>query len=147
MSFFEKINEFNQYISFHIFAFAGWIALFVKIYLYRIYCQELQKYGGPGDWGDGFAWLTIGASALAFFVFVIAFIIFLFERVFYFKIKNRFLLENKILKLFRYVGAFLALIYIIFNLFYLVSFQINSFLKPDELIYFDGHINIAAFSS
>ena len=139
MSFFEKINKFNQYISFHIFAFAGWIALFVKIYLYRIYCQELQKYGGPGDWGDGFAWLTIVASALVLFIFLIAFIIFLFERVFNFKIKNKFLLKNKILKIIRYVGAFLALIYIVFNLFNLVLFQINSFFKPDELIYFDVH--------
>ena len=145
MNFFEKIYEFNQYISFHIFGYNGFLCVVIVLYLYIEYQRQLRS--SSITWGDGFAWLTIGASALVLFIFLIAFIIFLFERVFYFKIKNRFLLENKILKLFRYVGAFLALIYIIFNLFYLVSFQINSFLKPDELIYFDGHINIAAFSS
>lgn len=131
MNFFEKINKFNQYISFHIFAFAGWIALFVKIYLYRIYCQELQKYGSPGDWGDGFAWLTIGASVLALSVFIIAFIIFLFERVFNFKIKNKFLLENKILKIFRYIGSIFSLIYlslIFVFLFYVIFSSYNNHL-------------------
>ena len=135
MNFFEKINEFNQYISFHIFGYNGFLCVVIVLYLYIEYQRQLRS--SSITWGDGFAWLTIGASALVLFIFLIAFIIFLFERVFNFKIKNKFLLKNKILKFIRYVGVFLALIYIVFNLFNLVLFQINSFFKPDELIYFD----------
>ena len=110
MNFFEKINEFNQYISFYIFGYNGFLCVVIVLYLYIEYQRQLRS--SSITWGDGFAWLTIGASALVLFIFLIAFIIFLFERVFYFKIKNMFLLENNILKLFRYVGCIFSLIYL-----------------------------------
>ncbi len=112
MSFLEKINKFNQYISFHIFAFAGWIALFVNIYLRIYYNKELEKYGTSGSWGDAFGWFFLCLNAIVLSIFIIAFIIFLFERVFYFEIKNKFLVENKFLKIIRYIGFILSLIYL-----------------------------------
>ena len=138
MNFSKNINKLNQYISFHIFAFAGWLILFIKSYLIIRYNVDLQRYG-HGSWMAAYYWLQLFFFAIYALFFVIAFIIFLFERAFNFKVKNKFLLENKILKIIRYVGASLALIYIVFNLFNLVLFQINSFFKPNELIYFDVH--------
>lgn len=138
MSLFEKINKFNQYISFHIFAFAGWLTLFIKVYLIISYYTELHKYGA-GSWMAAYGWLQLWFFAIYAFFFLVAFIVFLFERAFYFKIKNKFLIENKILKILRYTGAVLALIYIIYNLFSLVSSLISSYLLPNELIYYDIH--------
>lgn len=138
MFFLEKINKFNQYISFHIFAFAGWLTLFIKSYLIISYNIDLQKYG-HGSWMAAYYWLHLCLFAIYAVFFVIAFIIFLFERAFYFKVKNKFLIENKILKVLRYTGATLALIYIVYNLFSLISSLISSYLLPNELIYYDVH--------
>lgn len=108
----EKINKFNQYISFHIFAFAGWIALFLNIYLRIEYNNELQKYGTSGSWGDAFGWFFLIFNAIAISIFTISFIFFLLERAFYFKIKNKFLVENRFLKIIRYIGSIMSLIYL-----------------------------------
>lgn len=134
MHLFEKINKANQYISFHIFTFAGWLTLFLKVFLIISYNRDLQTYG-QGSWTAVYSWLQLYFFAIYASVFVIAFIVFLFEQIFSFRIKNKFLLENKALKIIRYVGAILAIIYIIFNLFSLV----NCFITPNELIYYDAH--------
>ena len=110
MSFCEKINELNQFVSFNIFGFNGFLCVIEVLYLMHYYKCQLQS--SSITWGDAFTWLTISLSALVLFVFVIAFIIFLFERVFYFKIKNKFLVENKFLKIIRYIGFILSLIYL-----------------------------------
>lgn len=128
MIFLEKINKLNQLISFHIFAFAGWLTFFIKIYLIISYNRELQIYG-LGSWMAAYSWLQLYVFAIYVLFFLIAFIIFLFERAFYFKIKNNFLIENKFLKLFRYAGAILGLIYIVYNLFSLVLSIISSFVS------------------
>ncbi len=109
MKFFEKINKFNRYISFHVFGYNGFLCALIVLYLYVEYKDLLHS--SSITCGDAFVWLIISASALVLLVFVIAFIIFLFERIFYFKIKNKFLLENKILELFRYIGSVFSLIY------------------------------------
>ena len=122
MNFFKKIDAFNQYISFHIFGCNGFLCFAIVLYLNSEYHRLLRTT--YVSWGDAFFWLTYCASALALSIFIIAFIIFLFERAFNFKIKNKFLLENKTLKLFRYIGSIFSLIYLslIFALLFYVIF-------------------------
>ena len=122
INFFKKKDSFNQYISFHIFGCNGFLCFAIVLYLNSEYHRLLRTT--YVSWGDAFFWLTYCASALALSIFIIAFIIFLFERAFNFKIKNKFLLENKTLKLFRYIGSIFSLIYLslIFALLFYVIF-------------------------
>lgn len=111
MDFLKKVNNFNQYISFHIFAFAGWTTLFLNLHYQIIHTQELKKYGGA-DCSDGMVVIFYVQIALISAIFILTLIVFLLEQGLDFKIKNKFLVENKILKTMRYIGATISLIHL-----------------------------------
>lgn len=131
----EKLNKLNQYFSFNLIAFAGWIILFSKIYLSISYNHDLHLYD-QGSWIATYGWLQLFFFAIYCSIFIIAFIIFLFEKMFHFKIHNKFFLENKFLKITFYLGFAITLIYCVVNLFSFLHSILSQCLFPSELIYF-----------
>lgn len=110
MNFLKKINNFNQYISFQLFGFNGFLCAIIFLLLIDEYRR--QTLSSSVTWGDAYFWYSLCLNTIIFSIFTIALIIFLLEQGFGFKIKNKFLVENKILKTIRYIGATISLIYL-----------------------------------
>ena len=75
----------------------------------------MQKYG-QGSWLAALSWLMFVFGCIIFAIFIIAFIIWLFEAAFKFKINNDYIVNNKIIKTIRYISATISLIYLIYNI-------------------------------
>ena len=138
MNFFEKIDRLNQLYSYNIFASNGVLILLTVVYLFCYYYSCMQKYG-QGSWLAALSWLMFIIGCIIFAIFIIAFIIWLLESAFKFKIKNDYIVNNKIIKTIRYISAIISLIYLIYNIAILLHmFVIQPFL-PSDLIYYDIH--------
>lgn len=100
MKILEKINNLHQYISFNILAFVGYLCLYFEGYNY--YSSKSQPDAG------------IVALAELFLILILlnlAFVVFLLEQAFEFKIKNKFYTQSKILKILRYIGSITTILY------------------------------------
>lgn len=120
MNILKKINNLNEFISFHIFSASGWIALFSSIYLTMYYNHNLRINNDP-SWSAAFGWIIVIHFFLFISILIISFIIFLIEQLVPYKIKNNTIKNNKLLKLICYMGAILASIYIDYILFQFVD--------------------------
>ena len=74
------------------------------------------------------AWLQFMFGCFIFSVFIIAFIVWLFEKAFDFKINNNFVVNNRILKIVRSTFAIISLCYISVNIFSFIQIIFTMFL-------------------
>ena len=138
MNIVEKFDKLNSWYSYNIFAFNGFIILLTKLYLFYYYTSCMQKYG-QGSWLASMSWLAFALACIIFAIFTIAFIVWIFEFVFNFKINNPLFSNNKIIKIIKYIGVAISLIYLVYNVTMLLyTLFIESFF-PSDLIYFDIH--------
>ena len=138
MNIFEKLDKLNHFYSYNIFAFNGFTILLTRLYLLYYYNSCTLKYG-QGSWLAAMSWLMLIFECIIYIIFITTFIVWLFERVFNFKINSTILIKNKIIYIIRYVGATISLIYLVYNMTMLIyTFLIQS-LFPSDLIYYDIH--------
>ena len=138
MNFFEKIDRLNYLYSYNVFAFNGILILLTGVYLFYYYHSCMQKYG-QGSWLAALSWLMFVFGCIIFAIFIIAFIIWLFESAFKFKIKNAYIVNNKIIKIIRYISVIISLIYLIYNTVILLHMFIIQPFLPSDLIYYNIH--------
>lgn len=110
MKILEKINNLHQYISFNIFAFIGYLFLFFEGYNY--YLSKSQSDAGI---------ILLGEFFLVLILLNLAFVVFLLEQAFEFKIKNKFFTQNKILRKLRYIGSAATILFCSYILILLVQ--------------------------
>ena len=109
MKFANKINDLNKYIGFHLYSFLG---LFTIIELPAIWLSNTGHLGYNISF-DGFAdilYLCFLAS-IDFILITIATWILIFEYVSNKELKNGFILNNKYLKIIRYIGALISTLF------------------------------------
>lgn len=138
MHIFKKIDKLNHLYSFNILAFNGFAILLTGLYLLYYYLSNEQNFG-QGSWVTAMSWLMYIFGCVIFIIFIIAFIIWLLESVFIFKINNNYFVNNKIIKIARYIFATISLIYLIFNAIVLLDMFIIQPLLPDALTYYNIH--------
>ncbi len=102
--YFKKLNE---YFSYNIIALTGWIGIFFIIFLIKVYSYE--RHINAQSTILGFYLFFVIIFILC--IFCISFIVFVIEKTFNLKIKNRFLLNNKILNFLRIIGILLSIFY------------------------------------
>ena len=127
MKLLNKLNKLNQYYSYNIFALNGINILLTHFYLIYYYTACMNTYG-EGSWMAAIAWLKFIFDCFIFFVFVIAFIIWLFECAFKFKINNNFIVNNNFLKFIRLILAIVAAFYLIINAFNFIKILFSMFI-------------------
>ena len=109
MKILEKINNLHPYISFNIFAFDGFFILF---FLTLPYLTNGNGYFNGGTVFGGMLFILILLN--------LAFVVFLLEQAFEFKIKNKFFTQNKILKTLRYIGSIITIWFFLYILIFVV---------------------------
>ena len=121
MKFVDKIKNLNKYIGFHIYSFCGWISI-LGIPLFLI--TQKSNCNSSYDWFVSFVVLSIIVS-INFIIITITTWIIMFEYIFNRELKNDFLLNNKYLKILRYVGASISTIFVL--VYSLIFFSIIIF--------------------
>ena len=99
MKLYEKIKSLNKSYSYNIFALIGIFILTLKIF-----CILKNSY--TYDY-------AVVDYLLFPVLFLLTFIIYVFELIFQFKIKNERVLNNKIINIVRFVGAVVSVIYLL----------------------------------
>lgn len=127
MNLLNELNKLNQYYSYNIFAFNGINILLMHFYL-MYYYAACMKTNGSGSWMAALAWLKFMFGCFIFSVFIIVFIVWLFEKAFDFKINNNFVVNSRILKIIRSTFAIISLCYISVNIFNFVRIIFTMFL-------------------
>lgn len=114
MNFTERIKNLNQSYSFNLFSLLG-----VVIFIFRAFCLLKNNY-------------TYGSAIIDYLLFpalfLLIFIISVFELVFKFKIKNTKILNNKVLNIIKVIGTLTSLTYVILIILFILNFFILSFL-------------------
>ena len=101
---FKKLNE---YFSYNIIALTGWMGIFFIIFLIKVYSYERHINAQSTTLGFYLSFVIIFILC----IFCISFIVFVIEKTFNLKIKNHFLLNNKILNFLRIIGILLSIFY------------------------------------
>jgi len=138
MNILKKFDKLNPLYSYNIFAFNGFIIILTRLYLLYYYNSCMQKYG-QGSWLAAISWLMFIFGCIIFAIYTVAIIVWLFELVFKFQIKNNYFVNNKIIKVARYVCASVSLIYLIYNITALLYMFLIQPLLPSDLIYYNIH--------
>lgn len=99
MKLYEKIKSLNKSYSYNIFALIG-----IFILTFKIFCILKNSY-------------TYDYAVIDYLLFpvlfLLTFIIYVFELIFQFKIKNERVLNNKIINIVRFVGVVVSIIYLL----------------------------------
>jgi len=125
MKLLEKLNKYNQYLSFNIFAFNGYTILLTKLYILYYYQICMQEYG-QGSWVAAIGWLNAFFCCFIMTIFAIAVVVYIFEQIIEYKIRNSFFINNNVIKMIRYIGIIISLIYItklVFSIAYILFFM------------------------
>ncbi len=101
VSFFINLNKLNQYYSFQLFSITGWLILILIAIFGTNYIQSVNN-----SYEVGFALLLVIPILL-----LLSFILAVIEYILGLKINNKFFIENKFLKIFRFLGALFAFFY------------------------------------
>ena len=109
MKFLDKLNKYNQRISFEIFTLNGYLALFGYIYL---------SFFIEPNYVDWILWFCIYAIITA--IYIIAFIFYRVEVVTQYKLPFEFL-KNKRYSFILSFGALISMIYLLLLLSFVVS--------------------------
>ena len=104
VNFFINLNKLNQYYSFQLFSITGWLILILIAIFGTNYIQSVNK-----SYEVGFALLLVIPILL-----LLSFILAIVESIIGLKINNKFFLENKIIKIVRFLGALFAFLYSMF---------------------------------
>ena len=133
MKLLEKFKSLNQFVSFHIFSLSGWYEFFVIVFICYIECNLRKQHP---DWGSdsGLSWYLIVLTGFYFWLLLVSFIANLCESTFKYRIKNDYILNNRIHKLITYIGALLSIVFIILFLTLLIDMFVVQPLLPNELI-------------
>ncbi len=104
MHFFKNIKNLYKKYSFNIFAICGYIILF-GFFVNFIQSKLLDSYA--------FLWQLSLFNVIYIITLFISLIVYIFEKIFCFEIKNGFILNNHIICVLRYIGAFISTIYLL----------------------------------
>ena len=115
MNFFDKLNKYDQRISFNIFALNGYLALFLYVYL---------SFFLGLDFAIWIIWLPVFATITA--IYIVAFIVYCVEVVTKYKLPFEFL-KNKKYTLVLLFGALISTAYLLFLLVFLASLLFMQF--------------------
>ena len=116
MKLLHKIDMLGQYYSFNVFAFNGLNIILTKICT-LLYYNSCSKIYTDGSWLASIAWLKFILGCFIFAIFIFAFIIWLLECAFNFKINNKIIVNNIYIKIIRLFLAIISTYYIIINSF------------------------------
>ena len=104
MDFFKNIKNFHNKFSFNIFAICGYIIL-LGFFVNFVQSRFLDSYA--------FLWQISFFNTVYLIIILASFIVYIFEKIFCFEIKKRFIINNNIICTMRYLGAFISLIYMV----------------------------------
>lgn len=110
MKFLKKINSFNQYISFNLFAVCGWLYLPILIWVIRFRADNCYPIF--------FYFPLIVFLLIPWFITTISFLIFLFESLRIKRLTNEFCLRNKYFNIFKMIGILITILFYLFFFFY-----------------------------
>ena len=104
MIFSKNIKNLHKKFSFNIFAICGYI-IFLGFLVNFIQSKLLDSYA--------FLWQISLFNVIYTITLLISVIIYIFEKIFCFEIKNSFLINNNVICILRYIGAFISIIYLL----------------------------------
>ena len=109
-------KKLNKYFSYNIIAIAGWVGLLFTLFLIKIYYYEKDINAQGTVLGFYLSYVLIFLLC----IFCLSFIVFVIEKTFNLKIKNSFILNNKIINLLRIIGIIMSIAYCIFILMLII---------------------------
>ena len=110
MHFFKNIKNFHNKFSFNIFTICGYI-IFLGVCVNFIQSKLLDSYA--------FLWQLSLFNVIYIIILFISLIVYIFEKIFCFEIKNGFIINNHIICILRYIGAFISTIYLLIAIIFL----------------------------
>ena len=120
MGILKNLDNFNYLYSYNIFAFNGLTIIITRLFFMYYYYVNYKKYG-LGSWLAAASWLKFTIGCFIFAIFIIAFIVWLLEQAFQFKINNINFMNNIIIKILRHFCALISFSYLIITLIVLIT--------------------------